>query len=187
MGKFASGPAMILKFMKFSNLLMETASDMMKTPQFQALLKEKFDLVIIGFFMVDFNLGLGAHFNCPTVVIFSAGTATVLDGYVGNISPVASVPNIMVAKKGPMTFTDRVINFLIHTIELGFMIPLLNAQSHYYRFVELFLSIGIIVKSLLIRLLVLFLKHMCALCKYIRVYYVILNAVGCVCFDMKRN
>jgi hypothetical protein len=116
----------------FVELQTITASDMMKTPQFQALLKEKFDLVILGFFFVDFPLGLGPHFNCPTVVLFSGGSVRNLDDYVGNVSPISSVPQVMISQKEPMKFTDRIRNLAVSTFETLFTNHMRRIQNGFY-------------------------------------------------------
>ena len=130
-----TGGNLIIRIKHFSDLLAETASDMMKKPEFQELLKEEFDLVIIGYFFVDFTLGLGNHFNCPTVVLFSGTTIKAIDDYVGNVSPLASVPHAMIAKKEPMTFFNRVCNVLIYGLESAYLVYIRSVQNQYYRYV----------------------------------------------------
>ena len=123
----------VLNTGRFMHLLIGSSLDMMNDPQFQAIKNEKFDLLILGYFMVDFTLGLGVHFNCPTVILFSQGTWTLLDNHIENISPVAAVPHMALGNANPMTFMQRVANLAIVTFEHIFGVYLDHLQEKYYR------------------------------------------------------
>lgn len=113
-----------LKFMETLPKLIRHAGDSgesaLNNPKVKKMMaEESFDLVIVGFFMQNFLLGVADHFKCPSIVLSSGGPMTVTNVLVGNPLAVSGVPNIMLQYKEPMKFFQRVKNFLIYTIEYG--------------------------------------------------------------------
>ncbi|XP_058459800.1 UDP-glucosyltransferase 2-like [Malaya genurostris] len=96
---------------------MSAANSTLNDPQFLALKSEQFDVVIVGLFMPDFMLGLGAHFGAPTVALFSAGLSSITADLVGNPLGVAVVPHMIMGKVSQMDFRNRLRNFLIYLME----------------------------------------------------------------------
>uniref|UniRef100_A0A182NHH7 Uncharacterized protein n=1 Tax=Anopheles dirus TaxID=7168 RepID=A0A182NHH7_9DIPT len=109
-----------------------TAEMALEDPQFQALKTEHFDLVIVGFFVADFVLGLGPHFNAPTVLMYSAGMTKMTADLVGNPRSLSTVPHIMVGGPGTMSFLGRVKNFLFGCVENVMTAMSVYAQQSYY-------------------------------------------------------
>ncbi|XP_058066943.1 UDP-glycosyltransferase UGT5-like [Anopheles bellator] len=110
----------------------QSAEMALQDPQFVAIKNEHFDLVIVGFFVADFVLGLGPHFNAPTVVLFSAGLSKLTADFVGNPRAVSTVPSILLGGRGPMSFADRVKNFLVAGIENAVSAASAHFQAAYY-------------------------------------------------------
>uniref|UniRef100_A0A182LTR0 Uncharacterized protein n=1 Tax=Anopheles culicifacies TaxID=139723 RepID=A0A182LTR0_9DIPT len=109
-----------------------TAEMALEDAKFQALKNEHFDLVIVGYFVVDFVLGLGPQFNAPTVVLFSAGMTKLTADFVGNPRAIATVPHIMIGGKGTMDFMGRVKNFLFSGFENVISAVSEYVQTSYY-------------------------------------------------------
>uniref|UniRef100_A0A182P3N9 Uncharacterized protein n=1 Tax=Anopheles epiroticus TaxID=199890 RepID=A0A182P3N9_9DIPT len=109
-----------------------TAEMALEDAKVKALMNEHFDLVIVGYFVADFVLGLGPHFNAPTVVLFSAGLTKLTADFVGNPRAIATVPAIMIGGKGPMDFPGRVKNFLFACVENVISSVAEYVQTSYY-------------------------------------------------------
>uniref|UniRef100_A0A182QUR6 UDP-glycosyltransferases domain-containing protein n=1 Tax=Anopheles farauti TaxID=69004 RepID=A0A182QUR6_9DIPT len=109
-----------------------TAEMTLKDPKFQTLKNEHFDLVIVGLFVADFVLGLGPHFNAPTVVLFSAGMTKMTADFVGNPRSISTVPHMMIGGPGVMNFSTRVKNFLFGCLENVIVAVSVYAQQSYY-------------------------------------------------------
>lgn len=98
-------PEFLPKIMTMANL---TTS----SPQVKKLMDEEvFDLVILGYFFNDFQLGLAAHFKCPVIINFMIQPFTQLLDLSGTPREVSYVPNLFSGIKQPMGFTDRLYNF----------------------------------------------------------------------------
>lgn len=79
-----------------------------------------FDLVVIGYVMNDYLVGLAAHFGCPAVLISSTHSTLGMRNLVGTPSIVAHVPNPMWPRQAGeqrMTFAQRLRNFCMQCIE----------------------------------------------------------------------
>jgi glucuronosyltransferase len=77
--------------------------------EMQKLKKESFDLLIVGYFMTDFMLGLGDHFKCPTI-LFSAGRM------IGTIEESIGNPKDLI---GFTDFLDRLKVFLFSGLQVA--------------------------------------------------------------------
>lgn len=97
--------------------LMSQTLQTLKHPKFVELKKESFDLVIVGWFFNDFVLGLTGHFHCPSVVIFPNVNNYFLRKLTGNPNSVSTVPASLLSFKTPMTFFQRLVNFLFVMME----------------------------------------------------------------------
>lgn len=101
------------RFGGLMTLIMDHSNATMYHPTVQRLMvKESFDLVILGYFINDFHLGLAAHFQCPVIVSFMLQPLTILHEMVGNPAEISYVPTIFSEITQPMGFFERVQNFL---------------------------------------------------------------------------
>lgn len=92
-------------------------SHFLNSLQLAELKKEQFDLIVFGWFMNDFQIGLASHFDVPSVIISTVQNVKIMRDYVGNPAEVSSVPALHLNSNGPMTFMQRVKNVLIYGIE----------------------------------------------------------------------
>lgn len=108
-------------FKHFPILLKSTTSrtsDIIKSTVMEKLKQEKFDLVIFGLFVNDFQIGLAHQFNCPSVIISVMPAAKMIRDYVGNPDELSSVPNLFIAANDRMTFLQRCLNVILAGVEL---------------------------------------------------------------------
>lgn len=86
----------------------------------QQLMKsgQKFDLFVMGWFFNDFQLGLAAHFQCPSVVIASLPSIKPLRDLVANPSGVPVTPFMTRTSNEVPTFRQRVTNVIGFVLEL---------------------------------------------------------------------
>ncbi|XP_055537534.1 UDP-glucosyltransferase 2-like [Wyeomyia smithii] len=118
-------PEMIGKMLTFAN-------DTVNYPSFVELKKEKFDLVIVGFFVADFVIGYGAHFNAPTVILWTGGNAKFTSDMVGNPRAIVAATNMMFGPQDATKFITRLKNFMIGSIENVFTAYAFYKQKPYY-------------------------------------------------------
>lgn len=126
----------ILNIPKVVSLVGKRSSDAIQHNVTQNLMHsgQKFDLVVIGWFFNDFQLGLAGHFQCPSVVISSVPAIKPLRDLVGNPSDITNVPMIGGnPTPGPVSFFRRVQFFIGYVIEyiLGTIINLAIFVPYY--------------------------------------------------------
>lgn len=101
--------------------IMETANGTMQHSKMQEFLRTHkagaFDVLLLGYFMNDFMLGLGAHFQCPIVLSFMVRPVFALNTLVGNPMEQSYVPTLFGNFVQPMAFMDRVKNYLTTFME----------------------------------------------------------------------
>ncbi|XP_065364273.1 UDP-glycosyltransferase UGT5-like isoform X2 [Calliphora vicina] len=76
-----------------------------------------FDAVILGYFMNDFMLGFGAHFQCPIILSFMVQPIFPINKMIGNPLEASYVPTLYSGFKQPMDFVSRVKNLLANGFE----------------------------------------------------------------------
>ncbi|CAG9797603.1 unnamed protein product [Chironomus riparius] len=83
----------------------------------QMMKKEKFDLVIVGYFVTEYLLGFADHFKCPSIMFSSGSHISALNKAVGNpLSPEGSQSPLSQTKD--YGIVSRVQNFIIYGFEL---------------------------------------------------------------------
>ncbi|XP_013104646.2 UDP-glycosyltransferase UGT4 isoform X2 [Stomoxys calcitrans] len=87
-----------------------------------------FDLVILGYFMNDFMLGLGAHFQCPIVLSFMVQPIFPTNKVIGNPAEASYVSSLFAGFKQPMDFWQRVINYLSIALEYYVLSPVMDSK-----------------------------------------------------------
>lgn len=108
----------IFRFPRMFRDVFEMLSDVLDSPIIERLKRdEHFDLVIFGFFFNDFQLGLAAHFRCPSVIISATPVTQTMRNLIGNPSMPSIVASPLLSANGGMTFTQRVLNHIVVGIE----------------------------------------------------------------------
>lgn len=118
-------PAMIEQMSKKANITMHD-------PKMLEFLKNHkagdFDAMIFGYFMNDFMLGLGAHFQCPIIVSFMIQPIFAINTLVGNPSEHSYVPTLFGNIEQPMNFMERVKNYLLTIVEQNLLQTYMNRK-----------------------------------------------------------
>lgn len=115
-------PASIYR--KFNGIIshvIDMANDTLNQPKILDFLHNHkagdFDAVILGYFMNDFMLGFGAHFQCPIILSFMVQPIFPINKMIGNPLEASYVPTLYSGYKQPMDFVSRVKNFLANGFE----------------------------------------------------------------------
>lgn len=111
------GSSTAIHFWTFINEMPKLSEAMLLHSEFLKLKQEQFDLLIIGWFANDFQIGLGEHFKCPVIISFPFKPSIFVRNYVGNPHGISHIPSAALAHKGSMNFQQRIMNFLAITIE----------------------------------------------------------------------
>lgn len=101
--------------------LFRISLDMMNHEKFLPLMNETFDLLVLGWFMNDYALGLSGHFKCPSVVISPNVNFYTMRKFSGNPSSISTITSVFVNFDAPMTFFQRLQNFVFYLLEFVFM------------------------------------------------------------------
>lgn len=108
----AKGESSMLKMLfTIMGAMDEIALKMIKMQQFQEILDEKFDLIVIGMTGNNYLLGFGDHFKCPTAILSIQKHFQMTDDLVGNPIEYQAVPNFKLIVD-EWNFIARVKNFL---------------------------------------------------------------------------
>ena len=107
---------------KAMTMLKVFGNETLHAPEIKDLMENaKFDLVILGYIMNEYLLGLADHFKCPSIVFFPAFSISALDKMVGNpLSPEGS-PHILANLRSLDSFKDRLMNFLCSSVDFVLM------------------------------------------------------------------
>lgn len=108
-----------LSMSKGMNMLQSFSNETLHTLEMKNLMKnEKFDLIIIGYVMNEFLLGLADHFKCPSIFFFPAFPLSTLDKMIGNPLSPEGYPNVLANLISLDTLKNRVINFIVSAVDL---------------------------------------------------------------------
>ncbi|CRK94520.1 CLUMA_CG008025, isoform A [Clunio marinus] len=117
MGKDPKGKGFTYMFPRLTSLVFRLGNESLQMPEMKKLMREeKFDLVIVGYFMTEFMLGVADHFKCPSILFSPAMAFDVINQALGN--PLGFVANVMVPVK-EWNFIGRLKTFLATGAELG--------------------------------------------------------------------
>ncbi|XP_054729022.1 UDP-glycosyltransferase UGT5-like isoform X1 [Anastrepha obliqua] len=112
------------------------ANETLHHPHVQQFLQQHragdFDLLLFGYFMNDFLLGLAAHFRCPIAFSFMIQPIYAVNRYVGNPSEPAYMPGIFGYLVQPMNFRERVKNMIVAIIEENVVQTMLEYHTRKY-------------------------------------------------------
>ncbi|CAD7087502.1 unnamed protein product [Hermetia illucens] len=81
--------------------------------------EEPFDLVVLGYFLNDFFMGIPAHFKSPFVIIDTHKPMLWTNGMIGNPSEIFYVPGAFLEETQPLSFLGRVRNTLFYVLEIA--------------------------------------------------------------------
>ncbi|XP_037814381.1 UDP-glycosyltransferase UGT5-like isoform X1 [Lucilia sericata] len=123
-----------VKFYNVMSSVMTMANTTINHPTIQDFLQQHkagdFDLVILGYFMNDFFLGIGAHFQCPVIVSFMVQPIFPINNMIANPLEASYVPTIFSGVRQPMDFWSRVKNMLSVAIEEVVLMNVLRSNMN---------------------------------------------------------
>lgn len=93
------------------------STNLLRHPKFLPLKNESFDLLVIGWFLNDYALGLSGHFHCPSVVISPNVNMYPIRRFSGSSNSVSTIPSVLMGVSSKMAFFDRVYNLFAYAME----------------------------------------------------------------------
>lgn len=105
---------------KLITLSLDSTNDTLNHPDFKPILNEKFDLIVFGYFINNFQLGLVHHFKCPSVLLSSGPFFRFLEELVGHPNNPEGVRSVIIGRDDnnkSMNFYERVLNMLAFGLE----------------------------------------------------------------------
>lgn len=116
--KMSMGSSIIERFDSFNSLIKLQIHSTLTNPQVLQIMKEEsFDLVIYGYVLNDALLGIGAHFNCPQIVLFANTYIPYLNSLVGNPEYYSYIPHFFYNNsKNRMNFIQRIKNTIFYIL-----------------------------------------------------------------------
>lgn len=122
------------KFGSMMKVMSKNANDTMQNPKMKEFLQTHkagdFDAIIIGYFMNDFMLGLGYHFQCPIILSFVVQPIFAVNNILANPSEHSYVPTLFSNLKQPMSFIERLKNYLGTLFEQHVMQVFMNRKMN---------------------------------------------------------
>ncbi|XP_016979045.2 UDP-glucosyltransferase 2-like [Drosophila rhopaloa] len=98
------------------DVMIRNQAYLLSDPRFLRIYQTKFDLMILGSFFNDFQLGVAAKLKVPVIVDFMLRPNVMIDKFVANPSETSYVPNESTFATGPMSFLKRAENLANHLI-----------------------------------------------------------------------
>lgn len=100
-----------------SKVFTKVGNDTLQMKEMKNLMKiNKFDLLILGYQMNEFMLGLGDHFKCPTILFSPSGMIGQLERIMGNPFSLAGSNHFILHGK-ELDFIGRLRNFLLYAYD----------------------------------------------------------------------
>lgn len=100
-----------------SKVISKVGNDTLQMEETKNLMKNnKFDLLILGYQMNEFMLGLGDHFNCSTILFSPSGMIGQLERIMGNPFSLAGSNHFILHGK-ELNFIGRLRNFMLYAYD----------------------------------------------------------------------
>lgn len=119
-----------VKFYHTMSSAMAMANNTLNHPTMQEFLGNHkagdFDVIIMGYFMNDFMLGIAAQFQCPVIMSFMVQPIFPINNMIGNPLEASYVPTLFSGFKQPMDFWSRLQNMFTIAVEEGFLMNFLR-------------------------------------------------------------
>lgn len=115
--KDPKGKGFMYMFPRLTSLIYRLGNETLQMKEMRRLMnEEKFDVVILGYFLTEFMLGVADHLHCPSILFSPAGTFPAIMQALGNPLGTSATPHILVPLK-KMDFVGRLKTFLITAVE----------------------------------------------------------------------
>lgn len=116
----ASGLGNLLNMLTMVKAMINIQYDLMLTEQFQNVIHgdTKFDLLLLGYAMNDFQLAIASQLKVPVVISWVNAPMSPVNFLLGNPNSISFVPYPFLLSDQPMGFMDRLKSFIFNS---GFM------------------------------------------------------------------
>lgn len=106
----------LIRLLTGMSAMIESQVDILSDPRFQPIYETKFDLMFMGYFLNDFQLGVAHKLRVPVIVDWMQAPIPVIDSFVGNPLEISYVPLLgMTTEQGkPLGFVKRLSNFALN-------------------------------------------------------------------------
>lgn len=105
----------------------------MRRSELQQLLNTtKFDLLLLGSSMNEFQLAIAAQLKVPVILSWVIEPAGIINTYAGNPNEVSYVPFVWYGYKQPMNFKQRFVNFIHNLIFYGLETFIFHKHGEFY-------------------------------------------------------
>nr|XP_017001943.2 UDP-glucosyltransferase 2-like [Drosophila takahashii] len=94
------------------SVMVNSQADLLSDSRFLRIYETKFDLMILGSFFNDFQLGVAAKLKVPVIIDWTTPSNIRVDEFVGNPSEISYVPNESTYAAVPMNFIKRAENMV---------------------------------------------------------------------------
>ncbi|XP_067636128.1 UDP-glycosyltransferase UGT5-like isoform X2 [Eurosta solidaginis] len=123
-------PAFYEKIFHIMISFLHTGNSTLSHPKMREFLRThsegNFDILLLGYVLSDYAMGLGAHFRCPIVLSFVIQPTYSVHRLVGNPAEKFHGSLMFGNPKGPETFWGRLENFVINLFEPWIILPVME-------------------------------------------------------------
>ncbi|KAH8283042.1 hypothetical protein KR054_011685, partial [Drosophila jambulina] len=109
------------------DVMVKAQADLLTHPSFQRIYETKFDLMIMGYFLNDFQLGVANKLKVPVIIDWMSRPIPLMDDFTGNPSELSYVPNIATVATPPMGLLKRAEN-LAKQLAVRYMSIIFDSQ-----------------------------------------------------------
>ncbi|XP_017134072.1 UDP-glucosyltransferase 2 [Drosophila elegans] len=92
------------------DVMIKAQAELLSDPRFLRIYETKFDLMILGYFINDFQLGVAAKLKVPVIVDWMSAPVPIIEKFTGNPSEISYVPIMGTVVTHPMSFFNRIEN-----------------------------------------------------------------------------
>nr|XP_016945708.1 UDP-glucosyltransferase 2 [Drosophila suzukii] len=91
-------------------VMINAQAELLSDPRFQRIYETKFDLMILGYFINDFQLGVAHKLKVPVIIDWMSAPVPIIDQFTGNPAEVSYVPLLGTVGTHPLSFFKRAEN-----------------------------------------------------------------------------
>lgn len=112
------GKGVFYLFPKLTSLIYKLGNETLQMKEMRRLMdEESFDVVILGYFLTEFMLGVADHFKCPSILFSPAFLFPAISKALGNPLGTSGTPHLLVPLK-QMDFVGRLKTFIVTSVEM---------------------------------------------------------------------
>ncbi|KAH8246345.1 hypothetical protein KR038_001213, partial [Drosophila bunnanda] len=100
----------VSRLLSSMDVMVKAQAELLSHPNFQRIYETKFDLMIMGYFLNDFQLGVANKLKVPVIINWMSRPIPLIDDFTGNPAELSYVPNIATVATQPMSLLKRAEN-----------------------------------------------------------------------------